>query len=1132
VSRPQRIALCLLITGVTGFGAEATITQERMAKTNRLVTPVKVTVGPDDQYRGVLDTTGQQLIFTRKSDLVPHLCRQILRTGEVTDWLPLSADSQEAVISPDNLVAFTYFKFSARGDICYRRLSGSIDEKITCLKGDENEHSAPFWKSARELGFVTRDVRTLESKIVVENIDTGAREPLVSGKVWSPAMKPGGHLLFYNQLTGTGDSAQRVFGMKDLTTGQTRTLRFRLPGISGFPAVSEDESYLYFSHYLNDTNNDNIIDGTDNSVVFRVSIDQALATGDVFPEQLTSAENNCSFPRPAAGQLFVTCAFEGNLDIYQIPQTGVVPVGWNAAMLDNAHQTARTYQERVLLLNTLKFRFPALHGNSLQRRLLSDHLFAEGISAARFYLDPSRAKSTEKTLYQLLGLYLDALAAKRAQPTDEISREFLAQILGIDAKIAKISGEPRLQNTVRGLLRVFIHQTREAAQYLAKIHFPPTGDPIERYYAFELASQVLPQLPPKTNSLPSLDAAYRQMILAPELVEESHLYYAFRYLKYLQEKDTDLSTRIQAIQAMARGIQGPAATLLQSELATLTIVAAQGDTAKRKAYAPLNKLLNDVRPDYFLRKAVYVRAILNFSASGDFLFLGFVASTWLNETAQTDTEFTYARDVFINANLDEAYGNFGKQIYQAASDYFYTALRLTDDLESHYGYVQNMVLRGQRSVIESRYQNLVERKIVADNYKYVLAVLRLVDAKPKDRGDTAHLDYATQQLLAMEDRDNAARYLLLGYCYLDKLLRTANGPDFDRELFESAHRYLMLAYDLGRDNQRVKASALVDLGILHQRVQNHGLAVKFFALRKKLGFAPGDERARFAALYARSLYYIEQADTAAQEIGEAMADPRCPPALRVPLQARRAFYLVASSQFAPAAEAYQQLWKTGAVSGDRNLASLSLSYGYALFKLKQFPAARAALLQARTSAAKLRDIPASGDSWGDFEPLRIQLITSGLLGQIGTVPERIQALRDRAAILLRTQSYFDDAIALQIQVQLQLAFLEQNGQPQQAASDLRTALALTERLGDSGQYLSHAVYEATVAYLTHGIENPALYAGQDPGRIQKIVDKSVAAYGAQKNPQTVLEEQKHRIQTLWDRFATTVPGAGKAQAGG
>ena len=244
-------------------------------------------------------------------------------------------------------------------------------------------------------------------------------------------------------------------------------------------------------------------------------------------------------------------------------------------------------------------------------------------------------------------------------------------------------------------------------------------------------------------------------------------------------------------------------------------------------------------------------------------------------------------------------------------------MTLTDDLESHYGYIISMVAMGQRKLIDVRYQDLNKRQVIDDNMKFVRALLMLIDAQPGSRTDTKHLDGAIESLTAMEqDRDSPVRHLVLGYCYLDKLLRLSDGYDFDPSLLENAHRNLMLAYDLGRDNARIKAAALMDLALLHQRVQNHGLAAQFFSKRKALGFVSDEDAARFAWVYGRSLFYANQPDKAAAELGASMKI--APAKNQVAYAERRAFYLVSAGGYGEAVEAYNKLFGGHQLQGDLN----------------------------------------------------------------------------------------------------------------------------------------------------------------------------------------------------------------------
>ncbi|MGK5083389.1 hypothetical protein WDW37_08780 [Bdellovibrionota bacterium FG-1] len=1115
------LLLGVLIFGAIGFGSVAgadTITAQRKAAGNHLIALKKITIGPDDQYHGVVAPGGAALVFTRKSDLVPHLCRQNLTSGVVEDLLPLNADSQEAAISPEGLLAFTYYKFNARGDICYRPLEGKVDEKMTCLRSDARERSSPFWKSARELGYLVRDMRSAVSQIVVQNIETGAQEVLAEGKIWSPGMKAGGQYLFYNELTreaGGGDT--RVLVLQNIRTKSRQILRFDLPGISGFPAVSDDEKFLFFSHYLNDTNNDNVIDGNDNSVVFRIAIEKVLSAkphDELFPEQLTSVENNCSLPRPFGDQLYVTCAFEGALDVYQLPVTGVVPAQWDEKILANAHQTSRTYQERILILNTLKFRSAKQDPQLLEERLLSDHLLAGDISASDYFLTQvqNAVNPEKKSFYGLLRLYLEALAKKKMQPSDQdISVVFQREILAIDQKMEQSKGPTRFKKILRGLLRSFVNQTQQSLVFLKAIDFQSPGHPLERNYYFELASWALS----KVGDQQGLAGVYRQMMVAPELSEETHIYYTFQFLQHLHDSIRDRRQRIDAITGYAATLGTPVRALLNAEIAVLKIMEAPDPKAKNGVYPELDRVLTASRSDYFMRKAMYVRAILNFAEGAEFNFMDFVATDWIRYTKSDDTEFTQAREVYTHATLDRAYDTFAKGQYALAGNYFYGSLSLTDDLESHEGYIRTMILKNQRAVIDERYANLKQRQFVDDNFKFVEALLILMDARPSGRLDVKHLDQAIEKLDAMvQDRDSPIRYLLLGYCYLDKLLRLGSGYDFDHTLFEGAHRNLMLAYDLGRDNDRVKAAALMDLGLLHQRVQNHGLAAKFFAKRKVLGFTSPDERTRFSWFYSRSLFFSNQSEQAALELGELGNSS-------VVFQERRAFYLQSAGKFDRAIALYGDLLKTNQLTGDLNRAKAYLSYGYSLFKVKKEIEAKQVLTRSLELASKLSVIPKGQDRVVDFDPVRLKLDALGFLGQMGGVSERLDALEKRSLLLSEAQGkgLFDDAPVLMILVRLQMAQLYSGQDRSRGVQKMKEAVDLADELSQDGQGLSRAVFATATGYLEQGLRYPDLYAHLDRDRIRSLVARTLKLYESQKDLQPFLGQQKTKLQSLWDVFS-------------
>ena len=134
----------------------ATIVQQRINATNRLLPLQKLTVGPHDQYDGSIDHSGRYLVFTRKSDLVASLQSLNIETGEVVDLLPSSADCQEARVSAKGQLAFISFRNNARGDVCWVSEKQDLahvlpNESIRCLPRtfyrSATQRSNPFWKS-------------------------------------------------------------------------------------------------------------------------------------------------------------------------------------------------------------------------------------------------------------------------------------------------------------------------------------------------------------------------------------------------------------------------------------------------------------------------------------------------------------------------------------------------------------------------------------------------------------------------------------------------------------------------------------------------------------------------------------------------------------------------------------------------------------------------------------------------------------------------------------------------------------------------------------------------------------------------------------------------------------------------
>ena len=1123
----------VLAIGTFANAIAETISAERIAKTTRLLPLTKVTVGPDDQYQGVLDRDGKTIVYTRKTDLVPHLWRQELSSGEAVPILDLSADSQQPALSPDGKLAFVYYRHNSRGDVCYRPLGGwgSLREP-TCVPSDEGERASPFWRSETELGYTLRNVGSLETSVVLFDLRTEKKRVVAQGKIWSPAMSPGGRFLFLNLATDervpskNAPAGGRKLLVVDLETDKRHELSFPLPGVSAFPAVDDSGRWLYFSHFLNDTNDDGVIDGDDNGVVFRVPFDPVTGASAPLPEQLTSAESNCSYPRPAGDALYVTCAFEGSLDIYRLPLSGVVPGAWTADTLWSAHRTARSYHERILLLNTLAFRFATATPKDLSLRLFSNHFLAGDVAAARFYLS-ALASDSGPSRTGLARLLLDGRERWRRMRSLEPPREVVIQLIRLDATAAKTKGPESLRRLVRGHLNAYANRTGEAATFLAAASARNTADPLERYLWIDLAEIVLP----RTGKTRNLDAVYRAVVAAPELTEEARIAHAFRFVGDLELLETETSRRLVRLEAAEKVAPEPIRSFYAAEIAAVRLVAANEGPDKDKAYRALDKLMSASRSNYFLRKALYVRAILVFTAGAEFKYLSYVATNWLRFTKADDTEYAHAREVVVASSMDRAYDAVGKGQAEFAGNFFFGSLSLTDDLESHSGYVRAMLSRNARATLNERYANLREQNFVRDNQKFVDALLTVLLDGGGRSVDASAIDRAIGKLEAMtQDRDTAVRHLFLGWCYLEKLKRTADGYWIDASLLRDAHRSLMLALDLGRDNDRVRAAALTNLAALHQRAQNHGLAARFFERRKPFGFADDTERALFAAAFAKSLFYGYRIDEALAEL-EAVLAPKASadlaPGIRTVLEERRAFLLAMSGRGKAASERYEKLFADGAFADPRNEAKASLAAGYAAFRAGDRSRARERLRRADQLAQGLARIPAGGNRLVEFRPERLRLVATGLLARMETGAARRDALAARGDLLRRFPELGNDTATLLVQNRLQLAdawLAESATGGAQAHALLREALVEASKLGESGQWLGQPVYRAITAYLSRGIADRTHFVTDDPKLPRLVVDKAIGAMAAQPAPQPVLDHQRSKLSMLWAAYEARVLG--------
>ncbi|MCB9025053.1 MAG: hypothetical protein H6625_01940 [Bdellovibrionaceae bacterium] len=841
---------CFLIFTLTPLVHADTIVKKRLNELPKLVQPKKLTVGPDDNYQVDVSKSENLMVFTRKSHLSSRLYLQSPNDDIERQILDDTADANSAVFSPsDNKLAFVYYKTASRGDLCLIDLKATRNNpECFQLKG---EIESPQWVNSEQIVYVSKEFTEEKSSLFIININSKKSELIDKGIIWSPAVQPGGEYLAYNKRRN--NSSHLV--LRKLNQDKVWEIKVDLPGISGFPEFSTDGQWLYFSHYFSDTDADQKIDANDNSVIFRLNLKQVFANTLVVPQQITSGEQNCSFPKLRNNHLFVTCDFEGSLDVYRLPITGVIPPDWNATMLNEAHQSSRNYNQRILLLNHLLYKGFITSGELYSLKLFSDFMLNDDALAAKYYLNNLKITATpsEKLIWNEVDLYLQARVLKKAQKNNEITKEFAKKLNFFIEKFKK--SKTSTAKFAELLLYTFLNNYNLAFMGVKRIQGLSYSG-INQYLYAALTQTLVNN---KNLSIQDVFNLYRPLLLADRISKESRLYYAYNYLSSLQEKFTNQERRmVLREQVTLLKKYSYLESLFEAEIIAIRIILEKNDKLKDKIYPELDKLMSLTRDDYFLRKALYIRAIDNFVEENQVKYLTYVATTWLKYTQKSETEFIYAREVYVDKVLSRAYKNIGDGQHYYAANNFYGSLSLTDDLESHYSYILSMKNSGKSDLLKKQYDNLVKREFLDENIHYVNSIIELTSLNAeKDLSTQSQLyNKILENLLKMKESYSSPVYqLLLGYVYLKQTELSINRFSFNQELAKLSHKHLMLAYDLGRDNLRIKASALSDLAYLHYHTRNWGLSRRFFELREPLGFVNNEQEFAHYWFYSRVSFY-------------------------------------------------------------------------------------------------------------------------------------------------------------------------------------------------------------------------------------------------------------------------------------
>ncbi len=1094
-------------------------------KTNRVTPLEKITVGPWDNFSSTISEDDSKIYFTRNSHQIPNIYVQDLNTTTVERYIGEKGDAKHAVFNDqNNLLAFTYFKYDSQGDICLVDIKNKL---IECITSKETVDQAAFWIDAKNLGFIRRKASQLNWELVEYNLPTKQIRVLSSGNISAPNASYDGRYILFNQLQQEQSNIQ-IYDRK--TQSITQLSGFDLSGITGFLTFSRNGEFIYFNHYLNDTNADQKIDGSDHSVVFRVPLKTWFsATSPLLPEQLTSVKNDCKFPSLSHQYLYVTCAFENSLDIYRLPLTGVVPTEWNKKQVWEAHKTARSYEQRLLLLNTLRTRF-GMNDHTMMEKILSNHLEIGELSAARYYIHSliqyykTSNELAMAEFYAALNEFILVRSSKQRVPINIVTTRFQKQVAVTRKKINQIENKPILKALLNAYLDYELEDNASALSTLQTINIKEKLLPLERYMIFELYQQLL--LPEQATLLLAL---YPEMFRAPEIESDARLYYAFSYLKQLNQISLPIKQREENIDIQIRGSKDKTINaLFQVELLSLAIGKSDDKKTQRVLFKKLTTLLKKNSKNTLLRKAMHTRAIQNLTQANQLTYMELISRHWLTMTHVSEMEFTHAAEQYAIITTNKAYGEMANNTLAKAYSLFYSTIRQTNDLEAHFQFITlGLTLKlNKKENLKQSYALLDEQNLLGENKRYVEALQQVIQAEINRPVNMDTLDDALSTLTKMRSTglNPAMKDLLMGYIYHLKLRASQKGYAYDKRYFQQAHYHYMMALDLAQNNTRITATVWQNLGWLQFEVRQYGLAENFFQHRLKLPFIHRMNEVSVRWMLARSLFYNNQKKAALKQAETTLTLVKTHKlGNTTPYLEKSAFYAMQAEQYEKSAKYYELLFNLHTLNKE-NKAKALLAYAYVLTRLKKIPEATDQFKQLLNLSHSLTGLKSNNQRLLASYPQRFQLLAYGFLANLSMdQQEKIHYRQQRVKLFKeikgKTSQYaYDEAGRLSFLIKdlHHIAIANEKLKKYQPMTQaMHEALQMAETwMNETKDAMGPVIYRTLLNYLTLNIEHPSFFSSKETKNLNRIIQQVFSAFQNYPYPSSFVVYQHNKLRVL------------------
>lgn len=926
-----RIALVVLLGGaclLEACGASAEGARMPTAVSERR----GVTAGGHDHFQGQFSPDGREIYFAANADSTVEIFAIDLARGSERMVFDDHADVSQPRVSPDGRrILYISYQSDAGGSACVRDLDGG---GRMCLTRPRTAVLSVFWApDGRSVFALTRQRLDAPHELRRFEPDEGEQdgELIVTRNMSAPTISPNGRWLAYVPLElrdtaehhGALTRASPGLLFRRLGGGPTQEVSFipNLPGTTSFPSFSEDGAYVYFTQYLNDTNFDGVIDGNDNGVLFRVpfrSDESDPARAETY-EQLTTGRSNCQYPFASRHGLVATCVRSGHLQIDTLPLGGLIDANWDVPRMEAEFQASRDSWEQLLLLQRMVALTESLEGRrALYRRIVTTHLALREYESADFYLGLlARLSEGDPALEGWVRVEREIVDHRREEQrlrygnvTSEFADAQEARLRRLDPLFEDASPSTRrLARLAESEIYLVLGDKAQALAMFDAIDIEGETDVAVLQAWSNRGEALLRDLGDRERWA----AIHEVLAMHPSLDERERLYHAEAVIYVLSRGRSPGEELPHLERARSRAAaRSPLALMLDLEL-VLARVPTIGEEAAERAIAGIWLEARSFEEQRAVAMATIERAMHRDWARLLYTF----GNTWLDAVPKGHPERKYAEALFAEIALERAYVE--RRNGRPSRELFLDVTMQTSSLEAHIGYLETSLMEGVapaalRAEYEARFEEGDPVLRFAEAFITARGLARIESAELHD----AEIERARALLRpAAEQLPRAAEiHHLYAYLAHRQYHRTGSG-----EAARAAHARYHLALDLAGNAPRLRASLLIELGMLQAALGNHRIALRHLSERARLPFIDPESELSFRLAYARSLFHTGAYAAARSEMDTATAIVHREASLRRYLPVvvdRAALYHYAIGENEAAVGLYRELAES---LGDEDLAA-------------------------------------------------------------------------------------------------------------------------------------------------------------------------------------------------------------------